>query len=65
MLQPKNHSQLKTSHTLNPVPFIIYNRDVKLKEGHFGLANVAATVTDLLGIEADPIWEESIIDEEY
>jgi|LSQX01.1.fsa_nt_gb 2,3-bisphosphoglycerate-independent phosphoglycerate mutase len=59
---PEEPTQPKTSHTLNPVPFIIYNRDVKLKEGKFGLANVAATVTDLLGIEKDPIWEESIID---
>lgn len=54
--------QVKTSHSLNPVPFIIYNRDVKLKQdGHFGLANVAATVTDLLDVEANPLWEESLI----
>ncbi len=53
---------VKTSHTLNPVPFIIYNREgVQMKEGHFGLANVAATVTDLLGNEKNPVWEESII----
>ena len=55
--------QPKTSHTLNPVPFIIYNRDVTLKEGNFGLANVAATVTDLLGVNKHDIWEESIIKE--
>ncbi len=53
---------VKTAHTLNPVPFIIYNREgVEMKEGNFGLANVAATVTDLLGIEKNPVWEESII----
>ena len=66
MTQPKKKetdpTQPKTSHTLNPVPFIIYNKEVTMKEGKFGLANVAATVTDLLGVEKDPIWEESIIE---
>ena len=51
----------KTSHTLNKVPFIIYNADVKIKEGNFGLANVASTVIDLLGLPSVDIWEESII----
>ncbi|MEG0314180.1 MAG: 2,3-bisphosphoglycerate-independent phosphoglycerate mutase [Erysipelotrichaceae bacterium] len=51
----------KTSHTLNAVPFIIFNADVEIKEGNFGLANVAATVAKLLDIEKDPSWEESII----
>lgn len=58
----KKNGKVKTSHTLNPVPFIIYNRDVKLKEGHFGLANVAATVCDLLDVDAHKSWEESLID---
>lgn len=52
----------KTSHTLNKVPFIIYGADVKMKEGDFGLSNVAAVVSDLLGIEADPHWNESMIE---
>ena len=52
---------VKTSHSLNPVPFIVYNKDVELKEGHFGLANVAATVADLLEIEPHDTWEESLI----
>ncbi len=51
----------KTSHTLNPVPFIVMNKDVKLKEGNFGLANVAASLCDLMEIEPNPIWEESMI----
>ena len=56
----------KTSHTLNPVPLYIYNgpKGFKIKEGHFGLANIASTVTDLLGVDQDPIWEESIITKE-
>lgn len=53
---------IKTAHSLNPVPFIVYNKDVELKTtGGFGLANVAATVTDLMDLEANPLWEESLI----
>lgn len=52
----------KTSHSLNPVPFIVYGQDVELKkDAEYGLANVAATVADLLGIEANPVWEPSLI----
>ncbi len=56
--------QIKTSHSLNPVPFIIYNRDVKLKQGHFGLANVASTVAELLDVTPNPLWEESLLAKE-
>ncbi|MCL2094560.1 2,3-bisphosphoglycerate-independent phosphoglycerate mutase [Candidatus Saccharibacteria bacterium] len=64
----------KTAHTTNPVPFTIWgvagsggsgsggSFDVRLKEGDFGLANVAATVAELLGVEADEGWGESLID---
>jgi len=52
----------KTSHTLNAVPFIIYNGgEITYREGDFGLANVAATVTELLGLEAPEAWLESMI----
>lgn len=56
----------KTSHTLRPVPCIFYdNTDTKaaytIKEGPFGLSNVAATVVTLLGYEAPEMWDESII----
>ncbi len=50
-----------TSHTLNKVPFIVYNNDVEIKEGSFGLSNVAATTVKLLGFEAPEVWNESII----
>ena len=58
----------KTSHTLNPVPCIIYdnfyseNYTVKADNGQFGLANVAATMVNLLGYEAPKVWNESIIE---
>ena len=53
----------KTAHTLNPAPFIIYNAPagISFKEGNFGLANVAATITKLLEVEANSVWEESMI----
>ncbi len=58
----------KTSHTLNPVPFIIYDNfykdqyTVKADEGAFGLSNVAATVVNMLGYTAPDMWDESIIE---
>ena len=58
----------KTSHTLNPVPFIIYDNfyadkySVKLNREDFGLSNVAATTVNLLGYEAPDIWDESMIE---
>ena len=51
----------KTSHTLAKVPFLIYNADVKIKEGEFGLSNIAATVFKLLGLEVPESWNESMI----
>lgn len=51
----------KTSHTLNKVPFIIYGADVEMKEGDFGLSNVASTVAQLLNVEPNENWNESIL----
>lgn len=55
--------QPRTAHSLNPVPFIIYNSDVKelSPEGEIGLANVAATVAELLGFEPEKCWKPSLI----
>ena len=57
----------KTSHTLNPVPCVIYDNcradEYKVKlDGVFGLSDVAATVVNLLGYKAPEMWDESIID---
>lgn len=57
----------KTSHTTNKVPFIIFGKNlnnIKIKDGDFGLANVAATVAELFEIEPNPHWLESIIKKE-
>lgn len=52
----------KTSHTLNKVPFIVYNNDVCLKRGDYGLSNIAATVAQLFDVKPHPDWNESLID---
>ena len=59
----KGELQVRTAHSLNPVPFIIVDseRDVKFGEGPYGLANVAPTVADLFGIEAPDCWEPSML----
>ncbi|MDO5144871.1 MAG: 2,3-bisphosphoglycerate-independent phosphoglycerate mutase [bacterium] len=55
--------QPRTAHSLNPVPFIIYDKDEKheMKEGAFGLANVAPTVAQLLGLKPYDCWEQSML----
>ena len=73
--QPKadknGNFKAKTSHTLNPVPCIIYDNtdaknfySVKADNGNFGLSNVAATMVNLMGYKAPEMWNESIIDVE-
>ncbi len=58
----------KTSHTLNPVPFIVYDNftadKYKVKTGRtdLGLSSVAATTVNMLGFEAPDIWDESMIE---
>ena len=55
----------KTSHTLNRVPCILFDpqggRTLIADDGSFGLANVAATVVNLLGYEAPEMWERSLL----
>jgi 2,3-bisphosphoglycerate-independent phosphoglycerate mutase len=56
----------KTSHTLSPVPFAIYdpNYDGEYKmapPAGAGLTNVAATLLNLLGYEAPPDYRQSVI----
>ena len=58
----------KTSHTLNPVPCIIYDNftkdayTVKQDRVDLGLSSVAATTVNLLGYEAPEIWDESLVE---
>ena len=59
----KGEVQVRTAHSLNPVPFIIVDDDNKyeIAEGEFGLANVAPTLVKMLGLEAPATWEKPII----
>ena len=59
----KGKTSIRTAHSLNPVPFIVYDPDAvhTLKEGKFGLANVAPTVATLLELPKPACWEESML----
>ena len=59
----KGEIQVRTAHSLNKVPFIIYDndKDYVIKDGEYGLANVAPTVATLLGLKAPDCWEASMI----
>ena len=57
----------KTSHTLNPVPCIIYDNVCADKytvkaDGSFGLSNLAATTVNMMGYQAPEMWDDSIIE---
>ena len=60
----KGEIQVRTAHSLNPVPFIIVDDDNKyvIKNKAFGLANVAPTILKMMGLDSPKTWEESIIE---
>ncbi len=59
----KGQIQVRTAHSLNPVPFIIVDDDNKyeIADGEFGLSNVAPTIVKMLGLEAPATWQKPII----
>ena len=59
----KGKTSVRTAHSLNPVPFIIYDKDTvwTIKEGAYGLANVAPTVVKMMGLNAPACWEDSMV----
>lgn len=58
----KGAIQVRTAHSLNPVPFIVYSKNnYEIKDGEYGLANVAPTVAKIFGIKPFDSWEESMI----
>ncbi len=67
LLNPDGSFKAKTAHTLNPVPLILYDN---VSGGRFGLrpmasaglANIAATVANLLGLEKHEKWDESLLE---
>ena len=55
---------VRTAHSLRPVPFIIHDKDERHEmdtESPFGLANVAPTVVELLGLKPYSCWEKSML----
>ncbi len=66
-IDKRGTKSVKTAHSLNPVPFIIYDplyqgeyRMTDLKEK--GLSNVAATLLNLLGYEKPKDYDPSLIE---
>lgn len=60
----KGEVQVRTAHSLNPVPFIIYDKDIQYTikpSDNYGLANIAPTVVKMFGLEAPACWEDSMI----
>jgi 2,3-bisphosphoglycerate-independent phosphoglycerate mutase len=56
----------KTSHTLNQVPFILYDNVSGKKLGlnnlpHAGLSNIASTISNLIGLEPHEKWDPSLL----
>jgi 2,3-bisphosphoglycerate-independent phosphoglycerate mutase len=64
-IDDKGRKVVKTSHTLNRVPFLLYapgyKLDIDTSVSDPGLANVAASVLQLLGYEAPLDYEKSLI----
>jgi len=66
-IDKKGAKSVKTAHSLNPVPFIIYD---PLSQGEYrmadikekGLSNVAATLLNLLGYEKPREYDPSLIE---
>jgi 2,3-bisphosphoglycerate-independent phosphoglycerate mutase len=66
-LDEEGRTQTKTAHTLNPVPFAIYDpcydgEYTMAKLERPGLSNVAATLLNLLGYEKVPDYDPSLIE---
>ena len=59
----KGKTSVRTAHSLNPVPFIIYDtaKTWTILDGAYGLANVAPTVVKMMGLEAPSCWEASMV----
>ena len=58
--------KVKTAHSLNPVPCIVYDPEFKgdyskeLKSG-LGISSIAATCINLLGYEAPADYDSSVL----
>ena len=59
----KGKTAVRTAHSLNPVPFIIYDKETswQIVPGEYGLANVAPTIVKMMGLQAPQCWEDSMV----
>lgn len=59
----KGEIQVRTAHSLNPVPFIIVDDDNKyeFEDGKYGLANIAPTIVKMMGFDIPASWEKPMI----
>jgi 2,3-bisphosphoglycerate-independent phosphoglycerate mutase len=59
----KGEYQVRTAHSLSPVPFVMFGGEGHLKEPQagLGLANVAATVAELLELPVPEEWQPSLL----
>jgi 2,3-bisphosphoglycerate-independent phosphoglycerate mutase len=59
----KGELQIRTAHSLNPGPFIIYEKQTnyEIRKGEFGIANVAPTIASVFKLDIPKCWEESMI----
>lgn len=60
----KGNVAVRTAHSLNPVPFIIYDKETTysvIENGDFGLANIAPTVAKIFGLTPPASWEAAMI----
>ena len=63
-LDKNGNPKMKTSHTLNPVPFILVDPSgrisCELKEG-LGISSIAATILELFGYEPPGVYDPSLL----
>jgi len=66
VIMENGHPKVKTSHSLNPVPCLIFDPEYqgeyepRLREG-LGISSLGATCLNFLGFEAPPDYDPSII----
>jgi len=57
----KGNISIRTAHSLNKVPFIICDKEYKIADGDYGLANVAPTLAKMFGLKPPASWEKAMI----
>ncbi len=66
MLDENGKAKIKTSHTLSPVPLVVYDPHYQIpadlnKDLSLGIGSLAATSVELLGFQAPKAWQPSLL----